>query len=336
MTRTFLSLILSVFPIACTGARPHDVAGDRRLRVQDAGELIDDGGIRAPPPAMSARPTVGEKPHLLLKATARALAVDDTTLFYGDTTDDSLYAVPKSGGAPVRISHRAPVTGSLSVENDSLTWVGTPGDMVLRIPKTGGAQTTVREHGIFADVAVNGGDAFVAEVSGAGGIITRVTGTTSTRLAVLDTSPRGIAADDAFVYVATSSKLVRLPRTKGEVETLASGGRFENPELAGGDVLFLLTRESKTTIARVPKTGGPIATIVADVRDGPIAIAGDSIVYFDGRRPEVRIAALAGGEPRVVARDATFAQPLAIAADAKRIFVSAGDGETSGIFALTR
>ena len=105
---------------ACSsGPRPRDVAGDRRHRRQDASADADAAtNVPEPPPVTRAAGRSGKKPRLLARATSRALAIDATNVYFGNSDDDGIYAVAKGGGEPTRLARRAPVAGAIAVDAD--------------------------------------------------------------------------------------------------------------------------------------------------------------------------------------------------------------------------
>src|SRR5690606_33276771 len=146
-------------------------------------------------------------PRALARAASRAVATDATHVYFGDDDDDALLVIAKDGGETVNLARRAPVRRALARDGDLVAWVGTPGDALLRMALQGGVPTTLRDRGIFADVAVDAGDVFVTEVVAQGGVVTRITGATAARLGAFEGLPRGIAVDEADVFVATTSAI---------------------------------------------------------------------------------------------------------------------------------
>ncbi len=325
---------------ACSGGatRPRDVAGDRRPRGQlaDASAEGGDPGIAPEPPPPAVQPVVkANKPRVVAHANTRALAVDATSLYYGDSDDDGIYALPKAGGDPVRLARHAPVAGAIALDADTVTWIGSPGDAVLRVPLRGGAQpTTLRDRGIFSDVATQGGDVFIAEALGAGGALWRVSGSTSTRIAGLDAAPRAVMVDAAHVYVITKSGIVRTPYPKARVETVATGTSFGTAEMDDTSIYVVAAADKARIVAKVAKDGGAMTTLATGVRDGPLELFGDEILYFDVARPALRAVPKSGGASRLVAEDETLSGATAIEADGRTIYVATGSAENGVIVAV--
>lgn len=319
-------------------ARPRDVAGDRRPR-RDTVDASSDAGasgmVPEPPPAFVPPPVNAKKPRLVTHASTRALAVDATNLYYGDSEDDGIYALPKAGGEAVRLARHAPVAGAIALDADSITWIASPGDAVLKIPLHGGGQpTTLRDRGIFSDVATVGGDVLVVEAVGAGGTLWRVTGATPSRIATFDGAPRTLMADATHAYIITPTKILRTPYPKGEIETIATGTSFGSAEMDDAFIYVVAAVDKSRAVARLAKTGGPMTTLVSGVRDGPIEVFGDEILYFDATRHALRAVPKTGGPSRLVVEDETLSGATAIEADGPTVYVAVGSRETGAIVAV--
>lgn len=329
--------------LGCTKRRPRDV-GDLNPR----SEFVDgpggprqkhDAGADANIERVIATPAVaGLVPREIAKASARAIITSPLHVYFGDSEDDALYALDKKGGEPTRLARRAPMPGALAIDTDwsTLAWIGSPGDIVLRISTKGGPPSTVRDRGIFTDVAVSGGDVFFTEARAEGGVVTRVTGNTVAQLATVEGSPRGIAVDAQHVYVATSSRLAMTARTRGEVTELATGSAFANPLL---DETWLYAtavdpNSRQRAIVRVKKTGGSFETVTGSIREAPIALHAGTLYWFDADRPALVSSSTTGLLPRTVSEDPLLAQPSAIAVDDDGIFVATGYGEGARIVVL--
>jgi len=325
---------------ACSGGamRPRDVAGDRRprgLRGDASTDAADPDMAPEPPPPVVQPVVNAKKPRVVVHANTRALAVDATSLYYGDSEDDGIYALPKAGGDPVRLARHAPVAGAIALDTDSVTWIGSPGDAVLRIALRGGGQpTTLREHGIFSDVATFRGDVFIAEAVGAGGALWRVTGATPTRIVGLDAAPRAVMADATHVYVITKSGIVRTPYPKAQIETVTTGTAFGTAEMDDTSIYVVVAADKSRVVAKVAKNGGAMTTLATGVRDGPIEVFGDEVLYLDAVRPALRAVPKAGGTSRLVAEDETLSGATAIEADGQTIYVATGSADNGAIVAV--
>lgn len=291
--------------------------------------MADDGGshsVPEPPPA----PTVDKprlpKPKVMARATSRVLAVDDTNLYFGDQNDDGVFALSKNAASdPVRLARRAPVAGALAIDGEWLAWIASPGDAVLRLTLMGAGATTLRDHGIFSDVAAEGGEVFATEVVAGGGVLFKIAGSTSTKLATFESPPRAVVVDATHVYVQLARGLVRTSRTKGgPVETLFEGS-VESPQLDATHAYVVVRNGQSAHAVRIPKAGGSPVLVASDVRP-PIEVASKHLLYFDGQKPQLCQVALTGGPPTVLAEDEIFARPAAVVADEAHAFVAVEDG----------
>lgn len=341
-----LDILFLVLMGGCTGGGPADRAGDRLHGGRPDKDQGQDGGTRVPDPGTSAKvpaqpPPAGARPKLLVKAEARALALYSTNVVYGDTVEDGVFVIPKTGGEPKRLARRSPISHTFAIDNEEISWVASPGDAVLKASlHTGVFPTTIRDRGIFADVAATRGDIFVNEVIGAGGALTRITGPTAARLAAFDGPPRGLVVDASHAFIVTPTKIFRTPHVKGELETIATGADFEWPTLSG-DRLYVVGEGDgfkRRAIFSIPKTGGTPTPIARDVRDAPIAIEGGELLYFDSARPQLRALVLSDpkGTPRIVAEDDALATATAIALDGATAFVGTGSKDAGAIVTIAR
>lgn len=318
--------------------RSRDIAGDRRYRGEPDGGGGPVGAI-VPEPPRAVEPAVvkGNRPRVIAKASARALAVDARRVYYGDSDDDGVYSVAMTGGEPLRIARHAPVAGAIAITGTSITWIASPGDAVLRAPLSGGAQpTTLRDRGIFSDVAALGDDVFITEAVGAGGALLRVSGAAPTRLAAFAGPPRAVLVDKTYVYVVTPTKIVRALHARGELEAVGAGARFSHSEIDEGFVYVVADVERSRGVVRFPKAGGAASIVARDVRDAPIEIEGGDLLYFDATRPQVRSVPVGGGESRALVEDEGLATVSAIEANATTIYVAQGVHETGAIVAIPR
>jgi hypothetical protein len=150
-TTIFCAFVLAGAAVGgCRGARTRDVAGDRRTQPTE----LDAASATTPStsasaPRFGANPDVrGKKPRVFTRASTHALALDKTNVYFGDSEDDGVFAMPKEGGQPVKLARHAPVAGALALDGDSVTWIASPGDAVLKVSVHGGGQpTTLRDHG---------------------------------------------------------------------------------------------------------------------------------------------------------------------------------------------
>jgi hypothetical protein len=323
------------FACACGGRRgPTDVRLERNGRPSEVG-----GGATGTAGAASntsststttqarvpAKPATGARVRVLAKASARAIAASKTHVYFGDTEDDALYAMPKEGGEPERVARRAPMRGALVADDGDLVWIASPGDTILRLTKDAAEPKIVRDRGIFTDVAANH-DVFFTEVSGAGGSLTRVTGFTTAVLATFEGSPRGIAVSSNHVYIATSTALLATTRQRGAIMILARGAAFSYPSLTDDAVVATVATGSRRDVVRVSKNGGPVETVARDVRDAPIATRGNDLFWFAGE------ALYRNGS--VFATDPRLSEPAAIAIDDDGIYVAVGHGDSAVILTI--
>lgn len=336
-----LVVVIVVGFASCARRGPRDIGNQNPRSVfeddPNGGARLPDAGGAEPERAI-ARPTAsGRELRELVKADVRALVTDAEHVYFGEAGDDalgSLSRISDAGITPTRIARRAPMPGALALDrrDKALVWIATPGNAVLRAPAVGGATTSIREGGIFTNVVAEGGDVFFTEAIGSGGALDRVANGSSTRLATLEGTPRGLALDAANVFVATSTRLVAISRSGGEVVELARGTGFAFPR-ADETWLYATAVDPNSRsrlLVRAKKTGGTIETVRSGVRDAPIELHGGRVYWFDAERPALLSLASASTEapadraPTLVAENVVLEHPNAFVIDGDEAFLALG------------
>lgn len=321
-----LAVLLLVL-VACHGGGPPDVGNrNRRSTFADGAGGAPLTTIDAGPPAIAKPEVRGRRPRLLLKATARALSLRGPLVFYGDAEEDGLFSVPKAGGLSVRVGPRAPVANGLATAGADVVWIGSPGSTVLRLLPTG-APGVVREGGIFTHVAA-GTDVWLTEAHGSAGALVMLGGSstasfdspprgltadaehafvaTATQLLVA-TRGRGelaplaegealaspVASSDSIYLTAASGTgraLVRVPKTGGRLEAIASAVR-DAPIACHADVVYWIDAERPALLARGPGDRAPRVLSEDESFERAVAIAVDdeSVVLATGTSDDGRI-----------------------------------------------
>lgn len=352
MSPSHSSLVAAVFAlatsipvVACGPSRTRDVAGDRvgrRWGARDAGAAPTASGndVPAPPPEeKSDEISTGPLPHVLARANTRALAADETRVYYGDAREDAVFAIDKEGGEPTRIARRAPVAGSLALDGGKLSWIASPGNVVLRTDLRTSTTTTLKEGGIFVDVAASNGEVFIVEATGTGGTLHRVgSNGTAARLATFDALPRALAASKDDVVIATSTKLLRLPRSGGPVQTIASGAGFSSPQIEGEFVVVAANDASSSgvVIVRFPKQGGPAVRVGRADRRTPVHASAGELFFVAGGKPRLVAIAADRGRQRILSEADVLSNAIAMTADAEHVFVATSDGDDGLLLSIAR
>ena len=278
---------------------------------------------------------VGTKPQILARAHSVALATTKTHVYFGDADDDWLVSMPKAGASePTRVARHSPVSGALVADATALTWIASPGDSVLRLPLgSNAAPTTIRDREIFTDLAAEGGDVLLVGAAPGGGALTRITGATAARLASFDLVPRAVMVDATNAFVVTTKSVLRTPRKRGEVTTLATGSSFGSSTSDDACIYVTTKQGSSRAILRIPKYGGAMTALSAidGVRDAPIAVRRGEVFYFDEGRPVLRAHAIDSGATRVVSEDAMFERVNALVIDDDGAWVATGEASSGAI-----
>lgn len=277
----------------------------------------------------------GKRPRVVARASSVALATTKTHVYFGDADDHWILALPKADGAEVaRIARHAPVANALVADATSLTWIASPGDSVQRIPLDGSSPaSTIREREIFTGVAAEGGDVFLVGAAPGGGALTRVTGATAARLASFDSVPRAVLVDAANAFVVTPKSVLRTPRKRGEVTTLATGTGFGASASDDSCIYVTAKHGSSRVVLRVPKYGGAMTAMSAvdGVRDAPIGVRKGEVFFFDETRPALRAHSIDTGTTRIVSEDPIFERVNALALDDDSAWIATGEASAAAI-----
>jgi hypothetical protein len=321
--------LLLVLLAACASSHPRDSAVNHNPRSEFPADATSGSFLpKATASSAAISASAPRSPRSIARAASRAIATDERRVYFGDDDDDAVLAVDKQGGAPSRIAKRAPVFGSIALDGDGLIWIATPGDVVLKVSLSSSAPPqTLRDRGIFTDLVTSRGDVFVTEVTPGGGALTRITGPTAATIGDLEGPPRGMAVDETSAYVALTQALVRLPRARGAIATIATGARLTDPHVDERYVYVTTTSTGDDAlVARAPKTGGALAPVVRSVRPGtPTALYAGELYFIDARRPELRAVSLTGGAARIVATGDILESAVAMVVDRDGAFLATGD-----------
>jgi hypothetical protein len=337
---------------ACGTPHPRDVGNKKNPR----SEFGESGGgpthdrtdeLRKP----KAPAAAAAKPRIVARASSYAIALDAERVYFGDSEDGGLFAAPRAGGEKQLLTRRAPTRDGLADAAGTIVWIATPGDTILRAAtKDASRPESVRSGGIFAQLVMDGDEVFFTEALSTGGALTRARGTTTTRLALFEGAPRGLAIDAQSAFVVTPSRILRVPRATEKVartspwivesEILAQGSAFAGIAVDERSVFTTTAGEGSRVVVALAKVGGATAgvrgIVARGVADGPLAVDRGEVLFMDASRPALRASSVASGATRTIAEDPVLARVTAIAADEHDIFLATGDGESAQIVALPR
>lgn len=136
-----------------TGMHPHHLRIDANnvyFTSSDPGRSVDDTSKSA---TVVSVPRAGGKPKVLVSGLvdANAIAIDATTVYYGDNSTGTVAKVPIAGGAPQVLAQGIPQLGDIDVDATHVYWIG-GGDLgvpatVSRVDKNGGTPSVVFKGG---------------------------------------------------------------------------------------------------------------------------------------------------------------------------------------------
>jgi Stigma-specific protein, Stig1 len=272
-----------------------------------AGDTCQSGVCTPPPPVLLA----SGQPFPL------PIAIDATTVYWGNTGDHTVHSVPKGGGASTLLSNAIGGPYFIAVGTSSLFW--SEDDYVETVPKAGGATTQLAvaqpaPRGIAADAtnvywANYFGNDILRCAEGGCGQAPSPFGTGQGTITV--------ALDNNNVYWADQGNFVwTCPKTgcPGGVATQLATGGYNAIATDGVNVYWA----GQTTVSQVPVGGGPTVVLASGLglADG-VATDGINVYFTDvhfgivykcavggcGNAPTVVVSGL--DNPNFVAVDAT-------------------------------
>jgi len=138
-----------------TGMHPHHLRLDGNnvyFTSSDPGRPVDDTSKSA---TVVSVPKAGGKPTVLVSGLvdADAIAIDATTVYYGDDATGTVAKVPIAGGTPTVLAQGIPQLGDIDVDATHVYWIG-GGDLgvpatISRVDKNGGTPSVVFQGGFL-------------------------------------------------------------------------------------------------------------------------------------------------------------------------------------------
>jgi hypothetical protein len=229
-------------------------------------------------------PRGGGAPVQIASGQPLGIAVDATTVYWGNYDDESIMAVSKNGGTASSVAFALTHSPQDVIATDSyLAWT-TDGvfNTVARVPKGGGVIETVGinegdpDYLATDDQAVYWTDGFEARVRRA-----LIDDWGSPQTVVADEGhPVAIAVDGTDVYWANDGTglLQRCAKDGGNASPLVLG--LVSPGYLAVDESWVYwTDRDQGTVSRVPKAGGEVQVLAND-QAGPYGIATDGQTLY--------------------------------------------------------
>ena len=158
------------------------------------------------------------------------IALDAANVYWTTAADQPgqgrVMTMDKNGGTPVEIA-AATWPYALAVDATNVYWLEQvqPNSGVLKAPIVGGpaVQLAVSDPIEPTAIALDDDHVYFSNGEGTVFVVSKNGGPTKLVLSNLGQFPAGLAADATTLYIASSTKLVRIPLGGGAAETLATG-----------------------------------------------------------------------------------------------------------------
>lgn len=279
----------------------------------------------------------------------RAIAIDDTSIYWAEYLGGTIMKVGKAGGSPVPLASGQNPEEALTVDGEYVYWIG-GGGVVGRVAVAGGTPeviATAADHGFTQQMAVNTTHIYWVfyRYSGmaADGALLRVPidGGAVETLATVDGRAYGVALDAANVYWSNSEldAIMRLPLSGGSSSPLVTTSNVinANVQVDAANVYF-----NDVFTGRILKgsLGGGTATKLAEGNTPMTVAIDDNNVYWVDTEDDgaVRAVSKSGGAVATIA--SSQARPRAIAVDDDAVYWSTlgvmGSSEAGTVMKATK
>lgn len=239
------------------------------------------------------------------------LAVDAASVYWGDSVDGTIKALPKAGGVPAALATGLTPVRALVLDDTDVFWIeATPSQSAIRkMPKAGGTPTSLDAlaDGLHSSLALDAGNVYYLHRLYAGGPVTlsSVPKGGGTPMMLATASPNDmsqdhqLAVDSSYVYwIALNDPNVhRIPTIGGPVETFATGTTPNWITAASGVVAWLDAGD----LFKASSAGGPPQLLVKDLGALTLFIDTANVYAVVGSGPIQRVP-IAGGPVTTLAK----------------------------------
>ncbi|HEY2510765.1 MAG TPA: hypothetical protein VGI39_07915 [Polyangiaceae bacterium] len=231
-----------------------------------------------------------------------AITADDTSIYWSSVSSGQILKANKDGTQPAVLSTvESSIPDNMVMDSTTLYWGDDRGDVAIRkCAKTGcdgGAAELTPESAYYAAViAVDANNVYFGETEGAIGKVAK-SGGAMTFIATNFGHARGLAADDASVFVSTDDGISSVPSSRAGVadDTTDAGPLTPLNQAAPIGLGLLLAADQNLywaeyntgAIKFMPKTGAAVASVVSAGETFPLAVAvDDTNVYWTASGPD--------------------------------------------------
>ncbi|HWO23663.1 MAG TPA: hypothetical protein VNO30_33205 [Kofleriaceae bacterium] len=224
-------------------------------------------------------------PIVTMTTTPQSLAVDASSFYWPEYFAERVMKAPLGGGAPVLLS------GSLGsspqfvhLDATNAYWPTDGGTSAIQTtPKSGGNAMNMITTGQPDDIEVDASYVYwTSGSSGTTGTINRLNKATlgNQVIGTIGGALRGIALDDTHVYAASATTVVRVPKTGGAVETIATNQTNIGDLAVGITSVFWTSYVANGSVMRARKTGGGVGPVALDQPMASWILVDGNTVYW--------------------------------------------------------
>lgn len=206
-------------------------------------------------------------PIVTIGYTPQSLAVDSASFYWPDYSQQRVMKAPLGGGSPTVLS--ANLGSSPQYVHLDATNVYWPTDgvssAIQTVSKSGGTAMNMITTGQPDVIEVDASYVYWSSESSSPGTLSRLNKATLSNqvIATIGGALRALAIDDTHVYAASQNTVVRVPKTGGAVETIATNQANVQDLALGTTSVYWTNFVADGTVMRALKTGGGL---------GPVAI----------------------------------------------------------------
>lgn len=232
--------------------------------------------------------TIGHNPQ--------SLAVDSASFYWPDYSQQRVMKAPLGGGSPMVLS--ANLGSSPQWVHLDATNVYWPTDGVTSaiqtVSKSGGTAMSMITTGQPDAIEVDASNVYWISVSSGTGAINRLNKATLSNqvIATMGSAWKALAIDDTHVYAASENTVVRVPKTGGTVETIATNQANVQDLALGVTSVYWTNFVADGTVMRALKTGGGLGPVaINQPMAGWILVDGNTVYWsVSGKLVKVDVA----------------------------------------------
>jgi len=229
--------------------------------------------------------TAAAAPIVAAGNTSQSLAVDASSIYWPEYSAQRVMKAPLGGGAPALLAGSLGTSPQfVHLDATNVYWPTDGGTSSIQtIPKGGGTAANLLTTGQPDDIEVDASYIYwTSGSSGTTGTINRLNKATLANqvIGTIGGALRAIAIDDTHVYAANSTTVVRVPKTGGTVETIATNQPNIGDLKVGVTSVFWTNYVANGSVMRARKAGGGVGPVALDQPMASWLVVDGNTVYW--------------------------------------------------------